>query len=229
MFSILGSVTGLIVATLAAAGLLGLFALVTVANFGIPPLPSEVILPLAGFLVAEGTFPLIGTVVVALVAGLAGSYAGYAVGRWGRERITGVGLGRLRLDASHLERVDRYFDRHGEATVGFLRLAPVLRAYISFPAGTARMDPVRFGVFTFVGSIPYTLALLYAGFLLRSDWTAISSNFELLNTPLLALIAVGAAYLGLLIAGIVLPGWPPRRAPSTPRENASDAPPPPSS
>ncbi len=211
MLSILGSITGLVVATLAAAGLVGLFGLVAVSNFGIPPLPSEVILPFAGFLVAEGTFPLFGTLAVALVAGLVGSFAGYAVGRWGRERLTGAGLGRLRIEPSHLARVDTYFARHGESTVGLLRLVPVLRAYISFPAGTARMDPVRFGIFTFLGSVPYTLALLYAGILLRSHWGVISAYFVYLNVPLLALIAVGVVYLALLIAGVIAPGWPPRR------------------
>ena len=212
MFSILGSVTALIVATLAAGGLAGLFALVTVANFGIPPIPSEVVLPFAGFLVAQGTFPLVGTIAVSLVAGLAGSFAGYAVGRWGRDRITGAGLGRLRIEPSHLERVDTYFSRHGESTVGLLRLVPVLRAYISFPAGTARMDPTRFGIFTFVGSVPYTLALLYAGILLKSNWSAVSSYFTLLNLPLLAVIGAAVVYLILLVAGVIAPGWPPRRA-----------------
>ncbi len=225
MFSILGSITGLIVATLAAAGLLGLFGLVTVSNFGVPPLPSEVILPFAGFLIAEGTFSLLGTVAVALVGGLVGSFAGYAVGRWGRERITGAGLGRLRIEPSHLARVDSYFARHGESTVGLLRLVPVLRAYISFPAGTARMDPARFGIFTFLGSVPYTLGLLYAGILLRSDWPVISSYFVYLNLPLLALIAIGVVYLALLIAGAIAPGWPPRRAPRARHPSEAGSPP----
>ncbi len=213
MFSILGSLTDFIIATISAGGLAGLFALVAVSNLGIPPLPSEVILPLAGFLVAAGTFSLAGVLLVALVAGLAGSYAGYAIGRWGRARMTGAGLGRLRIDASRLERVDRYFARHGESTVALFRLLPVLRAYISFPAGTARMAPGRFGVFTLIGSIPYTLAFVYAGILLRSDWRAISSYFAVLNLPLLVLIAAGVVYLGLLVAGVLAWGWPPRRAP----------------
>lgn len=222
MFTILGAVSDLIVATLAAAGLYGLFALVTVANFGIPPIPSEVVLPLAGFLIASGTFPLAGTVGVALIAGLLGSYAGYAVGRWGRERITGLGLGHLRLEPRQLERVDRYFAQHGESTVGLLRLVPVLRAYISFPAGTARMDPVRFGIFSFLGSVPYTLALIYAGIVLKSDWPVVSKYFAILNIPALILIALALAYLVLLVLGVVSPGWPPHRA--RPPPSGSDAP-----
>lgn len=211
MISILGTVTDLIIAVMSAAGLAGLFALVTVANFGIPPLPSEVILPFAGFLIAIGTFPLVGSIGVALAAGLLGSFAGYAVGRWGRERMTGLGIGHLKLEARQLERVDRYFAQHGESTVGILRMVPVLRAYISFPAGTAKMDPVRFGAFSLLGSIPYTLALIYAGFVLQSDWGVVSSYFAILNIPIIVLIALGVVYLGLLVAGILAPGWPPHR------------------
>jgi membrane protein DedA with SNARE-associated domain len=189
-----------------------LLALMAVESFGLPPIPSEVILPFTGFLVAEGTFSFGPALAVALAGGLLGSYAAYAVGRWWRDRITGLGIGRLRLEQRHLDRVDRFFARHGEATVGFSRLVPVIRSYISYPAGTAKMEPARFGVYTLLGSVPFTLALIYAGIVLRSNWTVVSSYFSLLDYPLIALVVIVVAYIGLQIAGVFAPGWPPRRA-----------------
>jgi membrane protein DedA with SNARE-associated domain len=211
-FSLVGSVVDAITTILTTIGLPGLFALMAVESFGVPPLPSEVILPFTGFLVADGTFPLIPAVAIALAGALVGSFAAYAVGRWWRARITGLGIGRLRLEAHHLERMDRYFARRGEPTVAIARLVPVIRAYISYPAGTSRMNPVRFGAYTLLGSIPFTLALVYAGMVLRSNWTVISSYFRYLDIVVIALVVIVVAYLLLQIGGVLAPGWPPRRA-----------------
>jgi membrane protein DedA with SNARE-associated domain len=205
------TVFNLTIWVLTVGGLPGLFALMVVESFGFPPLPSEVILPFAGFLVAEGTFPLVGAVAVALTGSLLGSFAGYAVGRWGRSRITGVGLGSLRLDERHVARIDAFFARRGEATVAIARLLPVVRSYISYPAGTARMHPARFGVYTLAGATPFTLALMYAGFVLRSHWEVVASSFAFLNYVALGLIGAALVYLALLIFGVIAPGWPPRR------------------
>jgi membrane protein DedA with SNARE-associated domain len=183
-----------------------------VESFGLPPIPSEVILPFTGFLVAEGTFSFGPALAVALAGGLVGAYAAYAVGRWWRHRITGLGIGRLRLEQRHLDRVDRFFVRHGELTVGVSRLVPVIRSYISYPAGTAKMEPVRFGAYTLLGSVPFALALIYAGMVLRSDWTVVSSYFSILDYPLIALVVIVVVFIALQIAGVLAPGWPPRRA-----------------
>ncbi len=224
VFSIVGSVANVITNILTVIGLPGLFALMAVESFGIPPVPSEVILPFSGFLVAEGTFSLGGALGVSLLGGLVGSFAAYAIGRWWRHRITGLGIGRLRLEPRHLERVDRYFARRGEVTVGVARLLPVIRSYISYPAGSAEMPPVRFGVYTLLGSIPFTLGLIYAGMVLRSDWTVVSNYLNYLNYPLLALVALVVLLLLLQVAGVLAPGWPPRRA-----ERPSPPPAPPAS
>jgi len=212
MFSFIGSVSDVVVTVLQTIGLPGLLALMAVESFGLPPLPSEVILPFAGFLVADGTFPFTAAVVVAVLGGLIGAYAAYAVGRWWRHRITRLGIGRLRLEPRHLERVDRYFARHGESTVGLARLVPVIRSYVSYPAGTARMEPMRFGAYTVLGSIPFAVALIYAGTVLRSDWVRVATDLALFNYPLVALVAIGVVFLALQVVGVLEPGWPPRRA-----------------
>jgi len=210
--TLIGTVSSLIVWVLQTIGLPGLFALMAVESFGLPPIPSEVILPFTGFLVVDGALSFWPATAVALAGGLVGAFAGYAVGRWWRHRITDIGLGHLRLEARHLERVDRYFARHGEALVGLARLVPVIRSYISYPAGTARMDPGRFGVYTLLGSVPFTVALIWAGTILRSNWRLLSSYFAYLDYPLIALIVLVVVFLALQIVGVLEPGWPPRRA-----------------
>lgn len=226
-FSIIGSVAYVITTIMSTVGIPGLLALMVVESFGLPPVPSEIILPFAGYLVAQGTFNLGWTVAAALAGGVIGSFAAYAVGRWWRHRILGLGIGRLRLEPRHLERMDRFFARRGEVTVAVSRLVPVVRSYISYPAGTARMEPVRFGVYTLLGATPFTLALIYAGMALQNHWNTVSSYFQYFDLALVALVVVVVVYLVLQVAGVLAPGWPPRRAhPTAPISPVGGSPPP---
>ncbi len=212
-FSLIETVVDLVTTVLSTIGLPGLFALMVLESFGLPPVPSEVILPFSGFLVAEHVFPLDGALAAALAGGLVGSYLGYAVGRWWRHRILGLGFGALRLQPRHLERMDRFFARHGEATVGLARLLPVVRSYISYPAGTARMEPVRFGLYTLAGSIPFTVAFVWAGMLLGNRWGVISQSLRPFDYVAVAVVVAAIVYLILLIAGVITTDWPPKRGP----------------
>lgn len=212
-FSIIGTVVDVVTLLFATIGLPGLFALMAVESFGIPPIPSEVILPFAGFLVADGTFSLGGTLIAALAGGLVGSFIAYAVGRWWRSRLAGLGAGYLRIRPEHLDRMDAWFAHRGEITVAVARVLPAVRSYISYPAGTARMDPTRFGLYTLAGSIPWTLGLVYAGIVLRSNWLVVSRYFGPIDIALGALIVIAVVYLVLVAAGVLHTGWPPRRGP----------------
>jgi membrane protein DedA with SNARE-associated domain len=216
MFSIVGTIVDIIVTILTTVGLAGLFGLMLVESFGVPPLPSEVILPFAGFLVAMGTFPLVPTVLVALLGALVGSFIAYAVGRWWRDRVTHLGFGPIRLEERHLKRVDDWFARHGEGTVALARLVPVVRAYVSYPAGTARMPPARFGVYTLAGMVPFTLAFIYAGILLGNRWAEVSSFFRYLDYVFIALVVVGVVYLIVLYVTRLSPEARSRRAAAAP-------------
>jgi membrane protein DedA with SNARE-associated domain len=211
--SLIGTIVEVVTYILATVGLPGLFALMIVESFGIPPIPSEVILPFAGFLVAEGTFPLGGTLFAAVAGGLLGSFIAYAVGRWWRHRLVGFGWGRLRVRTDDLDRMDRWFRQRGEVTVAVCRLIPGIRSYISYPAGTARMSPIRFGAYTLLGTIPWTLGLIYAGIVLRSNWLSLDRYFAPFDLVLVALIVATVVYLALVAGGYVALGWPPRRGP----------------
>ncbi len=209
--SLVQEVVNVITTILSTLGLPGLLALMVVESFGIPPIPSEVILPFSGFLVAERVFPLDGTLAVAISGALVGSYAAYAVGRWWRHRILGLGFGRLRLEERHLARMDRFFARRGEVTVALARLIPGVRSYISYPAGAASMSPVRFGLYTLLGTAPFVVAWVWAGIVLGDHWATISADLQPFNYAIVALVVAGVIYVVLLAMGAVTPGWPPRR------------------
>ena len=211
-FSLIESVVGVITLIMGVLGLPGLFALMADESFGIPPIPSEVILPFAGFLVADGTYSFGAALLVSLAGGLVGAFIAYAIGRWWRSRMVGLGIGRLRLRESDLDRVDGWFAHHGEVTVTLARFVPFFRSYISYPAGTARMNPTRFGLYTLLGTVPWNVGLIYAGYVLRSNWSIIITYVDPFDDAFAALIGVGIVYLVLIAAGVLERGWPPRRA-----------------
>jgi membrane protein DedA with SNARE-associated domain len=220
---IVEDVVNLITAVMTAGGLGALFALMAVESFGIPPLPSEIILPFAGFLVATGAYSFPAALAAAVLGGVVGAFAAYLVGRYGRDWLERSGRGRLRLDPKHLKSMDDWFARRGESTVLFARLLPVLRAYISYPAGTARMDPVKFGAFTAVGAVPFAAALLYLGFVLRSNWSAIVPYFHILDGVVAAVIVLGLLYLALRWSNVISSGFPPKWVPKNERTRPSDS------
>ncbi|MCI4336824.1 MAG: DedA family protein [Thermoplasmata archaeon] len=193
-FPLVETVVNAILTLLMEGGLPALIVLMAVESFGIPPIPSEVILPFAGFLVAEGHYSFAAAVLAALVGSMIGSFAAYAVGRWGRNLLTS-GPSFLRLDPEQLDRMDSWFTRHGQVTVLVARLLPIVRSYISYPAGTARMEPIRFGAFTAVGATPFLAAFIYVGVLLGSRWAQILPYLQYADDAAIVVIVAGAAFL----------------------------------
>lgn len=212
-FTVLGLVAEAIVFVLATVGLPGLFALEIVESFGLPPIPSEVILPFAGYLVAQGTFPFYGALAAAVAGEVIGAFVAYAVGRWWRHHLERIAVGPFRLRPQHLDAMDRFFARRGELTVAVARLVPVARSYISYPAGASAMSPARFGAYTALGTTPFVAVFLYAGIVLRSHWNVVETVFYWFDYAILGLVVLGGVYLYLLLTDRVAPGWPPRRRP----------------
>ena len=204
-FSIVEAIVNLVTTVLGTVGLPGLFALMVVESFGLPIVPSEIVLPFAGFLVVEGTFSFWLALAAALGGDLLGALIAYAIGRTSRHRLAGVGIGHFRIDPAHLERMDRFFARRGEVAVVGARLLPVLRSYISYPAGTARMNPFRFAGYTLLGSTPFAVGFLYAGMVLRSHWNLVSQWFQVLDVAFIALVVLAVVYLLLCAVGVLEP------------------------
>ena len=194
---IIETVVSWITRILRLGGYPGLFGLMAVESFGIPPIPSEVILPFTGFLVALGLMSFGAALATAVAGALVGCFVAYAVGRWGRDWLSTRAPARLRLDPRHLALMDQWFAHYGEVMVAVARLIPLVRAYISYPAGTAEMNPVKFGIFTFLGGLPFIAGLIYAGVLLQSRWNLLVPYFNYADYAIVVVFGVFLVWLFL--------------------------------
>ncbi|MCI4362869.1 MAG: DedA family protein [Thermoplasmata archaeon] len=178
-------------------GLPGLFALMLVESFGVPPLPSEVILPFAGVLIVRGTagFTWPTVLAVAVAGGVVGAILAYEAGRRGGRALIHRWGARVGIDEKVLHRSEEYFDRHGRVTVATARLVPVLRAYISYPAGAAKMNRPAFVAYTAIGCVPFAAVLIYLGTVLGNNFTVLQHYFEYLDVAVLAVLALLLAFL----------------------------------
>jgi membrane protein DedA with SNARE-associated domain len=157
------------------------------------PIPSEITMPVAGLLASQNHLSLVPVIVVGVVANLTGSLVSYAVGR-GEGRSLLLKYGRYILVKPHdIERADEWFARYGPPAVFFSRLLPVVRTFISLPAGVARMDVRKFSLLTVLGCIPWVTALTVAGYVLGANWQKVLTYTRPLEYAVLAAIVVGAA------------------------------------
>jgi membrane protein DedA with SNARE-associated domain len=165
------------------------------------PIPSELIMTFGGALAAgavHGTHLNLIAVIVAGVAGnVAGSYVAWAVGRFGGQAALRRWGRVIRLREHDLDRANAWFERHGAWAVLIGRCLPVVRTFISLPAGIAGMDPLRFGIYTTIGSIPWTAALAYAGYAIGANWHSVVNGFK------------GPTYIvaAVVVIGLVIAVW----------------------
>ena len=135
------------------------------------PIPSELILGFAGYLVFAGHLTFSGALLAGMVGGLLGSIFAYEVGAHGGRPFVDQYGKYFFIKKSHVDTAQDWFDRYGLKAVFFSRMLPVIRTFISLPAGFARVDPKRFFTYTIAGSLPWTAAILYAGMMLGENWT----------------------------------------------------------
>jgi membrane protein DedA with SNARE-associated domain len=143
-------------------GLPGVFLLM-VAESACLPIPSEGTMLFAGFNVSDGQYSLFVATLVGVSGNLVGSWIAYAIGYYGRVDVLEKHGAKVGIRVHHLQVADRWFERYGDATVFFSRLLPIVRTFISLPAGVARMPFWRFSVLTVLGSIPWVFLLTFAG------------------------------------------------------------------
>ncbi len=166
---IIGILSGFIVAVISALGYSGIVLLMAIESACIP-LPSEVIMPFSGYLVYTGRFNLWAVGIAGAIGCVLGSLVAYWVGMHGGRRLI-ERYGRFIFISTHdLDLADRWFARYGEIIVFASRLLPVVRTFIAFPAGVARMNLSRFILYTFAGSLPWCLGLAYVGQKLGEEW-----------------------------------------------------------
>jgi membrane protein DedA with SNARE-associated domain len=183
---------------IATYGYLAIFVLMAAESACIP-VPSELIMTFGGAL-AAGAVPgvhlnLAGVIVAGVAGNLVGSYIAYAVGRYGGQPALRRWGKRLWLRDHDIDRATAWFDRYGPRAVLIGRVLPVIRTFISLPAGIAGMDPVRFGIYTAIGCIPWTAALAYAGYAVGANYQSIVNGFQGPTYIIAGLVIIALAIL----------------------------------
>jgi membrane protein DedA with SNARE-associated domain len=174
-------------------GLPAVFVLMVLESACIP-IPSEAIMLFAGFAVSKGELTLIGIIVAGVAGNLVGSWIAYAAGYYGRLDL--LERNRLvRISPKHLKWADDWFDRYGSATVFFSRMLPIVRTFISLPAGVAKMPFWRFTALTVAGCVPWVTALALVGRSVGDGWEEWREHLHYLDYVVLAAVALGATYL----------------------------------
>jgi membrane protein DedA with SNARE-associated domain len=172
-------------------GYLGVALLMLAENL-FPPIPSEAILPLTGFLVGRGDLAFFPALVVSTSGSLLGAFALYALGRWGGRNLILRHGKLLRVTEADLGRADGWFDRYGAWVVLFGRMVPFVRSVVAIPAGLSEMPVLRFAILTAVGSGVWNALLIGTGRMLGENWARVSAAVSSVSNVVIVALAVGA-------------------------------------
>lgn len=193
-----GPVRDLVTQIYEAVGYLGVALWVAIESVVIP-IPSELILPFAGFLVGEGDAiePITGqpwdfwlTVLAGTIGATVGALIAYAIGAWGGRPIFERWGRWIGVTAADLAKAEDFFARHGEAASFFGRMVPVIRSLVSFAAGVARMPLGKFTLFSFLGSLPWTALLVFGGMQLGANWETVGAWLKRFEYAIVAILVV---------------------------------------
>lgn len=186
----LTGLAGWVVSVIESLGPVGVGLLVALENL-FPPIPSEVILPVAGYVASQGDMPLGWAIAAAVIGAVVGAWALYGLGYWvGRDRIRRWMQRIPLMEASDLDTAEGWFERHGGAAVLIGRCVPVVRSLISIPAGVERMPFWKFTLFTLLGSTVWNGGLVLAGNLLGEQWEDVGRYSDWLNYAVYAAIVL---------------------------------------
>lgn len=191
--TIIGVVTSFIINAISSFGYFGVGLMMAIESACVP-LPSEIIMPFAGFLAAQGKFSLLGVTLAGAIGCVAGSVAAYAVGAWGGRGFIEK-YGKYILISHHdLVIADNFFNKYGANAIFFSRLMPVVRTFISLPAGIAKMNFSKFVIYSFLGSLPWSFGLAYLGKKLGDHWNTLGAYFHKFDFVIVAMIIVGVMW-----------------------------------
>ncbi|NMM61597.1 DedA family protein [Clostridium sp. P21] len=168
-------------------GYIGIFVGMALESACIP-IPSEAILPFGGYLSFTGRLNLIAAILVGTIGGTVGSIAAYYLGKLGGRPLVEKYADKLRISKSKIEKSDEYFNKYGEKIVFYSRLLPIIRTFISLPAGISKMDFKKFTIYTFLGSLIWSVVLGYAGYKMGQNWIMIRSWFHIADIALVVCI-----------------------------------------
>jgi membrane protein DedA with SNARE-associated domain len=174
--------------------LVGIFVLMTLESACIP-VPSEATMLFAGFAVSNGEYSLFAATAAGVIGNVIGSWIAYWVGWYGRVDVLEKHGAKLHVKKKHLEWADRWFEKHGGKTVFWTRMLPIIRTFISLPAGIAKMPFWKFTLLTTAGCIPWVLMLTYIGKQAGDNWEDWKDSLHYFDYAVAACIVGGAIYL----------------------------------
>src|SRR3990167_6814347 len=189
MVEIISYISEWALAVIKETGYSGIFILSALESAAVP-IPSEVVIPFSGFLVITGKFSFWGVVWVATLANLAGSVVLFLVGRSGGRWFVEKYGRYLLIHKIDMDRADVWFEKHGVRAVFFSRMLPVVRTFISLPAGIAGMNIWKFSIFTFLGALPWNFVLAFIGYKAGENWNLLHNYFRKANIFIVALILI---------------------------------------
>jgi membrane protein DedA with SNARE-associated domain len=193
---IIAALAGFIIAVISSSGYGGIVILMAIESACIP-LPSEIIMPFAGYLVSTGQFDLYLAATAGAIGCNVGSVFAYELGKRGGRAVVDRWGRYVLMSHGDLDRAERFFARWGDLTVLICRLLPAVRSFIAFPAGVARMPLLRFHVYTFVGSWPWCFGLAWVGMKLGDQWRTdprLSGLLHKLDVVIVGTIVVAAVW-----------------------------------
>lgn len=205
---IISSVTNSIISLINQSGYLGVFLLMA-AESALIPIPSEVTMPFSGYLVTTGRFNLYLVILIGAAANLVGSLLAYWLGFWGEEHVIRGWIrkyGRyVLITENEYDRAERWFRKYGEKIVFFSRILPVVRTFISLPAGIAEMNFWKFSYLTFLGSLIWSAFLTLIGYYLGKNWNSIEVYYRKFEYVIVGIgILVVVFYIFHKVKGLIL-------------------------
>ena len=193
--TVIEALSNFIISIIEQLGYAGVFVGMTIESIGVP-LPSEIIMPFAGYVVWEEKLTLIGVTVAGTLGCLAGSLIAYGIAAFGGRPLLERYGEYVLIRTQELDRAEQWFEKYGEGAVFISRLLPVVRAFISYPAGIVRMEVKKFCLYTILGSLPWCFALTYVGVVLGPHWDDVIGQLRYFN---IAVVLGVAALIGYLI------------------------------
>jgi len=183
-----------IVAFISKTGYSSIFILMALESM-VAPVPSEAVMPFAGFLIADGKFSFAAVIFFSTLGSILGSLLSYYIGAYGGRPLVEKFGKYLLLNKHHLDLTEKYFTKKGEATIFICRFIPIVRHLISIPAGMGKMNIIKFSIYTIIGAGIWNSILTYAGFVLRDNWKEIMKYSHVVDMVMLVCIVIVFIYI----------------------------------
>ena len=187
-------ISSIVIYLITALGYLGIFVTMAMESAALP-IPSEIVMPFAGFVAFQGKLDFWGIIVAGTLGNLIGSILLYYVGlKGGRPALMRYGK-YLLVSEREIKIAEEWFRKFGSKVIFFSRMLPIVRTFVSLPAGAAKMDIKKFSFYTLVGSVPWNIALTYIGFVLGENWQQIEGAFRAFDLVIVGIGVIVLAYI----------------------------------